>query len=208
MTAMMITGIMNPAYSPMRPTSHPGVTVPLILLAIPSVVIGWMTVEPVLYGGWLADAIHVRGQRCARPHGGRVRQRHPRGAHERDPADLVPGLGRCRCRLVLYGIAQTCRPDRRQGQAALSAAGEQFYFDELYVFVFAGGTRALGKFFWQVGDVTLIDTFAINGTPTASPVRRRAAPRPVGLPLSLRLRHDHRTLSVARLAHNKMNENQ
>src|SRR5579859_699117 len=35
------------------------VTVPLILLAIPSVIIGWITVQPLLYGGWLGDAIHV-----------------------------------------------------------------------------------------------------------------------------------------------------
>src|SRR5210317_1882526 len=35
------------------------VTVPLILLAIPSIVIGWMTIEPVLFGGWLEDSIFV-----------------------------------------------------------------------------------------------------------------------------------------------------
>src|SRR5210317_1608487 len=35
------------------------VTLPLILLAIPSIVIGWMTIEPVLFGGWLDDSIFV-----------------------------------------------------------------------------------------------------------------------------------------------------
>ena len=35
------------------------VTVPLILLAIPSAVIGWFTVEPVLFGGYFQGAIHV-----------------------------------------------------------------------------------------------------------------------------------------------------
>jgi NADH-quinone oxidoreductase subunit L len=49
----------------------------------------------------------------------------------------------------------------------------KFYFDEVFYFVFAGGTRALGKFFWQVGDVTLIDTVAINGT--ANGIGRLAA---------------------------------
>ena len=38
------------------------VTIPLILLAIPSVVIGWMTIEPVLFGGWLNDSIFVLEQ--------------------------------------------------------------------------------------------------------------------------------------------------
>jgi NADH-quinone oxidoreductase subunit L len=35
------------------------VTLPLILLAIPSAVIGWFTVEPVLFGGYFGGAIHV-----------------------------------------------------------------------------------------------------------------------------------------------------
>ena len=36
------------------------VTVPLILLAIPSAIIGWFTVEPILFGGYFGDAIVVR----------------------------------------------------------------------------------------------------------------------------------------------------
>src|SRR5690242_17933440 len=35
------------------------VTVPLILLAIPSVLIGWFTVGPMLFGGWFGNAIRV-----------------------------------------------------------------------------------------------------------------------------------------------------
>src|SRR5271163_4201697 len=35
------------------------VTVPLVLLAIPSALIGWFTVEPMLFGGYFGSAIHV-----------------------------------------------------------------------------------------------------------------------------------------------------
>ena len=35
------------------------VTVPLVLLAIPSLLIGYFTIEPLLFGGWLNDAITV-----------------------------------------------------------------------------------------------------------------------------------------------------
>src|SRR5690606_9280580 len=35
------------------------VTLPLILLAIPSILIGWLTIEPLLFGGFLNDAIVV-----------------------------------------------------------------------------------------------------------------------------------------------------
>jgi NADH-quinone oxidoreductase subunit L len=38
------------------------VTVPLLLLAIPSVVIGYLTIQPMLMGEFLADAIHVNGE--------------------------------------------------------------------------------------------------------------------------------------------------
>src|SRR5210317_128671 len=38
------------------------VTVPLVLLAIPSIVIGYLTVGPVLFGGWLTDSITILPQ--------------------------------------------------------------------------------------------------------------------------------------------------
>ncbi|HEY9094513.1 MAG TPA: NADH-quinone oxidoreductase subunit L, partial [Hydrogenophaga sp.] len=38
------------------------VTVPLVLLAIPSVFIGLLTIEPMLLGGFLKDAIHINGE--------------------------------------------------------------------------------------------------------------------------------------------------
>jgi len=39
------------------------VTLPLILLAIPSVVIGFFTIDPLLFGGFFADAISVNGDK-------------------------------------------------------------------------------------------------------------------------------------------------
>ena len=38
------------------------VTVPLILLAIPSIIIGFFTIQPVLFDGWLTDSIFVLPQ--------------------------------------------------------------------------------------------------------------------------------------------------
>jgi NADH-quinone oxidoreductase subunit L len=40
----------------------------------------------------------------------------------------------------------------------------KFYFDEVYQFVFAGGSRALGTVLWRVGDVAVIDGTAVNGS--------------------------------------------
>jgi NADH-quinone oxidoreductase subunit L len=35
------------------------ITFPLIMLAIPSAIIGYLTIEPMLFKGWLDDAITV-----------------------------------------------------------------------------------------------------------------------------------------------------
>ena len=53
----------------------------------------------------------------------------------------------------------------------------KYYIDELYSWLFAGGTRTLGNTLWKYGDIKLIDGFFVNGTArivafTASMVRR------------------------------------
>ena len=58
------------------------VTIPLILLAIPSIFIGWMTIEPVLFGGWLEDSIFVLEKNDVLKHG-----RKPRGGFGESQAD-------------------------------------------------------------------------------------------------------------------------
>ena len=40
----------------------------------------------------------------------------------------------------------------------------KYGFDEFNQRVFAGGSRAIGKFLWKVGDVTLIDGLLVNGS--------------------------------------------
>jgi len=40
----------------------------------------------------------------------------------------------------------------------------KYGFDELYQWLFAGGARGVGGGLWQVGDVTVIDGFFVNGT--------------------------------------------
>ena len=40
----------------------------------------------------------------------------------------------------------------------------KYFVDEFNEFVFAGGARAIGRLFWKIGDVKLIDGLAVNGT--------------------------------------------
>jgi NADH-quinone oxidoreductase subunit L len=150
------------------------VTVPLILLAIPSVIIGWITVEPLLYGGWLADAIHVApandvlaklGEEFGSP-------LHAILDSFWHPTPYLAAAG-----VVLAWFLYIFRPDlpaviAKKAKPLYTLLVNKFYFDEVFAFVFGAGTRGLGRLLWQVGDVTLIDNVAINGT--ASSIGRLA----------------------------------
>jgi len=142
------------------------VTVPLILLAIPSVIIGWMTAWPLLFGGWLSDAIHVNPANDVLAH---MADDFGSGLHAVLMSVTSPTLY-----LALAGVAMAWflyihRPELPAKIAArvkplYALLANKFYFDELYVLVFSDGTRALGRLFWQVGDVTIIDGAIVNGS--------------------------------------------
>ena len=160
-------GHLEPGHLAHAPHESPWVvTVPLILLAIPSVLIGWITVEPLLYGGWLADSIHVASVNDVLA---RMAEEFGSPLHAVLTSVMAPTLY-----LALAGVATAWflyvyRPDlpaviANRVKPLYTLLVNKFYFDELFVFVFAGGTRSLGKLFWQVGDVLLIDTVAINGS--------------------------------------------
>jgi len=141
------------------------VTVPLILLAIPSVVIGWITAWPVLFGGWLSDAIKVAPANDVL---GRMAEEFGSATHAVLMSVFSPTLY-----LALAGAATAWflylkRPElpgkiAKRLRWLYLLVSNKFYFDELYVLVFSKGTRALGRLLWQVGDMTLIDG-AVNGT--------------------------------------------
>ena len=142
------------------------VTVPLILLAIPSVVIGWFTIGPLLFGGFFGDAIFVLPKHDVLAE---------IGAHFHGPgAFLVHGLGSPAVWLAAAGFATAWylymkRPAlaetiSQRFSAAHKILSNKYYFDEFYQNVIAGGGRLLGRMLWRVGDVTLIDGLVVNGT--------------------------------------------
>ena len=142
------------------------VTVPLILLAIPSVIIGWITVEPLLYGGWLSDAIHMAPANDVL---GKLGEEFGSPLHAVLTSVLSPTLYLAAAGVALAWFLYIFRPDlpaviAGRAKPLYELLVNKFYFDEVFYFVFAGGSRALGNLFWKVGDALLIDTVAINGT--------------------------------------------
>ncbi len=145
------------------------VTLPLILLAIPSVLIGFFTAGPVLYGNYFGSAIQVAPQndvlaKLGEEFGGPV--------HAILMSVTSPTLYLALAGVGLAWFLYIARPELPGKIAArvkpiYTLLANKFYFDELYSLVFAGGTRSLGKFLWQVGDVTIIDSGIVNGSANA-----------------------------------------
>ena len=142
------------------------VTVPLILLAIPSAIIGWFTVEPVLFGGFFGDAIVVSESRD-------VMSRLGEDWHGQ-VGMLLHAFKTPVMYLALAGVAAAWylylkRPDipaaiKEKASGFYNVLDRKYYFDDLWIKGFAGGGRRLGDFLADKGDRVLIDGVIVNGT--------------------------------------------
>lgn len=143
------------------------VTAPLILLAIPSAIIGWFTIEPVLFGDFFGDAIRVTSEHDVLAHIGGTFH----GSWEFIVHALTAGPA---VYLALAGALTAWflylkRPDL-PGKWAEKMSGvyklldNKYYFDDLYIKGFAAGGRQLGQFLWKKGDELVIDGMIVNGT--------------------------------------------
>ena len=135
------------------------VTVPLLLLAIPSVVIGFMTIQPMLFGEFLKDAIRINGAEL-HPAMEKFCRRVPRsvghGTARAVHGTVLPGAGRCRDRLVSCGSIWSSRPCRPPSVVRLkpivTILENKYYLDWFNENVLARGARALGTGLWKGGD--------------------------------------------------------
>ena len=142
------------------------VTLPLILLAIPSVLIGFFTIEPMLFGDWFKGVIffgenHVGLSELA--------------AHFHGPVAMaLHGLQTAPFWLAMGGVAVAwffymVKPEipaaiQRTFKPINTLLENKYYFDRFNEIVFAGGARLLGKVLWKGGDQGLIDGLVINGS--------------------------------------------
>jgi NADH-quinone oxidoreductase subunit L len=145
------------------------VTLPLILLAIPSLFIGWFTIGPMLFGDYFTGSIWVDETRNVLGHVGE--EFHGPGAF------LLHALTQPTIYWALLGVLAAwflyIKRPHLPGVIADKLSPiykllvNKFYFDDLYQAVFAGGSRGLGKALWRVGDEVLIDGALVNGSARA-----------------------------------------
>ncbi len=145
------------------------VTVPLILLAIPSMIIGWYEVGPFLFEGLFADSIFVAPDHDVLA---------SLGEEYHGPLGFVMhGLETPSVYLALAGVAMAWLlylhrpelPDRLRERFAFlyRTLDNKFYFDDFNEKVLAPAARGIGWVFWRVGDATLIDGALVNGSARA-----------------------------------------
>jgi NADH-quinone oxidoreductase subunit L len=145
------------------------VTLPLVLLAIPSVVIGWLTAGPVLFQGFFGSAIKVLPEHDVLGEMGQ----HFHGSLEM----VIHGSQGLPFGLALGGffvawLVYMIRPevaDFLKGRLAwvYQLLDKKYWVDELYFALFAAGGREIGKALWLGGDRILIDGVMVNGSAQA-----------------------------------------
>ena len=142
------------------------VTLPLILLAIPSLVIGWLTVSNVVFGDYFGNAISVLPAHDVLG--------HMKEEFHGPALFVLHAFTGAPVYLAAFGVFAAWylyikRPEL-PGQIASRLSplykllANKFYFDEIYQAVFAGGSRGVGTALWRVGDVALIDGTMVNGS--------------------------------------------
>ncbi|HEX6529815.1 MAG TPA: NADH-quinone oxidoreductase subunit L [Burkholderiales bacterium] len=136
--------------------SPPVVTIPLVLLAIPSIFSGWIVGE-VVFGNYFGESLPP-----PEPNYFGLLQFIEHGLIS---APFWLALAGIFTAYILY-LRKPALPKRiAMGLGpAYSIVERKYGFDELYSSVFAAGARALGKGFWRGGDQGVIDGLMVNGS--------------------------------------------
>ncbi len=154
--------------APHAPHESPWVvTVPLVALAIPSVVVGYLSVERMLFSDFFAGSIAVNGAA------------HPAmialAEDFRGPLEMALHswagwpLWLAAAGVVSAWFLYLKRPDlpqrwRDRVPGVYALLDNKYYMDRINEVVFGAGARLIGRAFWQGGDVGVIDGVAVNGS--------------------------------------------
>ncbi|WP_395700689.1 NADH-quinone oxidoreductase subunit L [Aquabacterium sp.] len=146
------------------------VTAPLVLLAIPSVVIGFLTIQPMLFGDFFKDAIFVNHEAHQAMeelgkefHGATAMALH---AFTSLPF-ILAAAGLVTAYLFYMVMPSVPATIARVLSPIIKILENKYYMDWINEHVFAAGARLLGMGLWKGGDQALIDGALINGSARA-----------------------------------------
>ncbi len=153
---------------PQHPHESPWVvTVPLVLLAIPSVVIGFMTIEPMLFGEFFKGSIFINAEKhpaleeMAKAFHGPVQM----AWHALTTLPFWLALAGVATSYYMYMINPALPTAIKKAVMPIYTLLEnKYYLDWFNENVLARGARALGTGLWKGGDEYVIDGGLVNGS--------------------------------------------
>ena len=143
------------------------VTLPLVLLAIPSVLIGFYTIEPMLFGDFFNNAIYVNSS--LHPAMGSLQQafHSPMGMaeHALTTWPFMLALAGVLLAFYMYMVHPAVPAFIQQHVKPLhSLLVNKYFLDDFNEKILARGTRWLATGLWKGGDQGLIDGWVVNGS--------------------------------------------
>ena len=143
------------------------VTLPLVLLAIPSVLIGFYTIEPMLFGDFFNNAIYVNSS--LHPAMGSLQQafHSPMGMaeHALTTWPFILALAGVLLAFYMYMVHPAVPAFIQQHVKPLhSLLVNKYFLDDFNEKILARGTRWLATGLWKGGDQGLIDGWVVNGS--------------------------------------------
>jgi NADH-quinone oxidoreductase subunit L len=151
-----------------KPHESPWVVwVPLVLLAIPSVLIGYFTIEPMLHGDFFKGVIFVNHELhpameelSAEFHGAAAM-----ALHSLTTLPLWLAIAGVVTSYVFYMMYPAIPAAiKRAAQPVYTLLENKYYLDWINENILARGARMLGTGLWKVGDQALIDGAVVNGS--------------------------------------------
>lgn len=142
------------------------VTLPLILLAIPSVLIGYFAITPMVHGDFFKDVIFVGENHAVMVKLGEI--------FHGPLAMVTHAFFTAPLWLAIAGVAASyycymVNPSvpawfKNKFSAIHQLLDNKYYMDKFNDVVFAGGARLIGGGLWKIGDRGLIDGLLVNGS--------------------------------------------
>jgi NADH-quinone oxidoreductase subunit L len=143
------------------------VTVPLVLLAIPSVLIGFYTIDPMLYGEFFSDAIFINADKhpvmheLANEYHGAVAM----ALHALSTAPFWLAVAGVASSYYMYMINPAVPAAIKRVFHPIYVLFEnKYYLDWFNENVLARGARALGTGLWKGGDQAIIEGGVVNAS--------------------------------------------
>ena len=142
---------------------------PLVLLAIPSLVIGYLTIGPMLHGDFFKGVIAVADAHTVMAQMGEVFREHHGALGMASHALMTPPFWLAAAGVALAWFLYIVKPElpaliRARAASLYALLDNKYYLDRFNEVVFAGGARLLGSGLWKGGDVALIDGLIVNGS--------------------------------------------